>query len=35
MQRIHDIDGQVIVKKKSKNVVAIMPGSLKSYFYFV
>ena len=31
MQRIHDIDGQVIVKKKSKNVVAVMSGSLKSY----
>ena len=35
VQRIHDIDGQVLVKKKSKNVVAVMSGSLKSYFYFV
>ena len=35
VQRIHDIDGQVIVKKKSKNVVAVMSGSLKSYFYLV
>ena len=35
MQGIHDIDGQIIVKKKPKDVVAIMSGSLKPYFYFV
>ena len=35
VQRIHDMDGQVVVKQKSKDVVAVIPGSLKSYFYFV
>lgn len=35
VQRIHDIDGQVVVKQKTKNVVTVMSGSLKSCFYFV
>ena len=35
MLGIHDIDGQIIVKKKPMDVVAIMSGILKPYFYFV
>ena len=35
MQGIHDIDGQVVVKKKPKDIAAVMSGSLKPYFYFV
>lgn len=35
MQGVYDIGWQAAVKKKPKNVVAVMSGSLKSYFYFV
>ena len=35
MQWVYDIGWQAAVKKKPKNVVAVMSGSLKSYFYFV
>ena len=35
MQRVNDISWQTVVKKEPKDVVAIMPGSLKPYFYFV
>ena len=35
MQRVNDISWQTVVKKEPKNVVAVMPGGLKSYFYFV
>ena len=34
-QRVQDIGGQTVVKKKPKNVVAVMPGRLKPYFYAV
>lgn len=34
MQRINDIGGQTVVKKKSEKVVTVMSCSLKSYFYF-
>lgn len=30
-----NIGGQTVVKKKPKNVVAVMPGRLKPYFYAV
>ena len=35
MQWVYDIGWQATVKKEPKNVVAVMSGSLKSYFYFV
>ena len=35
VQRIDDIGGQTFVKQKSENVVAVMSGGLKPYFYFV
>ena len=35
MQRIDDIGGQTFVKKKSEDVVAVVSGSLKPYFYFI
>ena len=35
MQRIDDVDGQVFVKQKFDNVVTVVSGSLKPYFYFV
>ena len=35
MQRIDNVGWQTCVKQKSENVVAVMSGSLKSYFYFV
>ena len=35
VQRVNDISWQTVVKKEPKNVVAVMSGSLKSYFYFV
>ena len=35
MQRIDDIGVQAFVKQKSKNVVAVVSGSLKPYFYFI
>ena len=35
MQWIDDIGGQTFVKQKSEDVVAVVSGSLKSYFYFV
>ena len=34
-QGVQDIGGQTIVKKEPKQVVAVMPGRLKPYFYFV
>ena len=34
-QRVQDIGGQTVVKKKPKDVVAVMPGRLKPYFYAV
>lgn len=33
MQRVNDISWQTVVKKEPKNIVAVMSGSLKSYFY--
>ena len=33
MQRIDDVGGQTFVKQISENVVAVVSGSLKSYFY--
>ena len=35
MQGVQDIGGQTVVKKKPKDVVAVMPGRLKPYSYFV
>ena len=35
MQRIDDVGGQTFVKQKSEDVLAVMSGCLKSYFYFV
>ena len=35
VQRIDDVGVQAFVKQKSKNVVAVVSGSLKPYFYFV
>ena len=35
MQRVNDISWQTVVKKEPKDVVAVMSGSLKPYFYFV
>ena len=35
VQRIDDIGRQTFVKQISENVVAVVSGSLKSYFYFV
>ena len=35
MQRIDDVGGQTFVKQKSEDVVAVVSGSLKSYFYYV
>ena len=35
MQRIDDVGVQAFVKQKSKNVVAVVSGSLKPYFYFI
>jgi hypothetical protein len=35
VQGVQDIGGETVVKKKPENVVAVMPGSLKPYFYFV
>ena len=35
MQWVYDIGWQTAVKKKPENVVAVMSGSLKPYFYFV
>ena len=35
MQRIDDIGVQAFVKQKSQDVVAVMSGSLKPYFYFI
>ncbi len=34
-RRVEDIGGQTVVKKKSKDIVAVMPGCLKPYFYAV
>ena len=34
-QRVQDIGGQTVVKEKPKDVVAVMPGRLKPYFYAV
>ena len=34
MQRVDDKGGQTFVKEKSEDVVAVMTGGLKSYFYF-
>ena len=33
MQWIDDIGGQTFVKQESKEIVAVMPGGLESYFY--
>ena len=35
VQRIDDVGGQTFVKQKSEDVVAVMSGSLKPYFYFI
>ena len=35
VQRIDDVGVQTFVKQKSEDVVAVMSGSLKPYFYFV
>ena len=35
MQRIDDVGVQTFVKQKSEDVVAVMSGSLKPYFYFI
>ena len=35
VQRIDDVGVQAFVKQKSKNVVAVVSGSLKPYLYFV
>ena len=35
MQRIDNKGVQTFVKQESENVVAVMSGSLKPYFYFV
>ena len=35
MQWVNEIDKHIILKKKAKDVVAIVSGSLKPYFYFV
>lgn len=34
MKRVNDVGGKTFVKEKSENVVAVMAGGLKSYFYF-
>lgn len=34
VQGVNDKAVQAVVKKKPKNVVAVVSGSLKSYFYF-
>ena len=34
MKRVNDIGGQTFVKEESEDVVAVMPGGFKSYFYF-
>ena len=34
VQRIDDVGVQTFVKQKSEDVVAVMSGSLKPYFYF-
>ena len=34
-QGIQDIGGQTVVKKKPEQIVAVMSGRLKPYFYFV
>lgn len=33
MKRVDDTGGQTFVKEKSEDVVAVMAGGLKSYFY--
>ena len=35
VQRIDDVGVQTFVKQKSEDVVAVMSGSLKPYFYFI
>ena len=35
MQRIDDVGWQAFVKQKSEDVVAVVSGSLKPYFYFI
>ena len=35
VQRVQDIGVQTVVKEKTENVVAVMPGRLKPYFYAV
>ena len=35
VQRIDDIGWQAFIKQKSEDVVAVVSGSLKSYFYFI
>ena len=35
VQWIDDVGGQTFVKQKSKDVVAVVSSSLKSYFYFI
>ena len=35
MQRIDDVGWQALVKQKSEDVVAVVSGSLKPYFYFI
>ena len=34
-QRVQDIGGQTVVKKEPEDVVAVMPGRIKPYFYAV
>ena len=35
MRRIDDVGWQAFVKQKSEDVVAVVSGSLKPYFYFI
>lgn len=35
VQRIDDVGWQAFVKQKSEDVVAVVSGSLKPYFYFI
>ena len=34
MKRVDDTGGKTFVQEKSQDVVAVMPGGFKSYFYF-
>lgn len=34
MKRVNDVGWKAFVKEKTKDIAAVMTGSLKSYFYF-